>query len=245
MNPEQSNVAGMTRNELLRAAAQQLNAEGRAIDAQRKRPAMNDSQREAFNTLTTGNKFAAAFGKGDPAQLVQDQPDGPVATVEAATARFDDPIGVMFADAFSNPRTAAVPAAPSAVEPDHPQGGDGLEAPPVAAPDDRKRLPEAIAPLFDRLDAELGGAVAAPPTLPADAVMRRLFRELPGAARVKVAAAIEEADFGMSNYFTAAGLSTDHVATLVADALARRLSDAQRLEPEMTAEQLLSRMAEG
>jgi hypothetical protein len=173
----------------------------------------------------TRDKFAAGFGgKGETAQpTLLDQL---MAYGERQAAQ-------------NTPMPAEAPAA--AVEPS-PQArradeSDASQGQQQAA--EQLQLPMTTAGLFSQLEQKVA-TVTAPPTLPLDACLRQAFRELPGSQRQAIAAQIEAQDFGFPGYL--GKYPPDYAAVLVGDALARRLADAQRLQPDVTVGDLIAQM---
>lgn len=94
--------------------------------------------------------------------------------------------------------------------------------------------------------AEIERAMAHTPeaqALPADVQLRRQFRALPGSQREAIAKLIESQDYALTGYFDGRNFSEDYRATLVGSALARRLADAQRLQPDLSPAALLEQIA--
>ena len=114
-------------------------------------------------------------------------------------------------------------------------------APPVVEPSPQARRLSA-----DEVFAEIERAMAHTPeaqALPADVQLRRQFRALPGSQREAITRLIEAQDYALSGYFDGRNFSEDYRATLVASALARRLADAQRLQPDLSPAALLEQVA--
>lgn len=114
---------------------------------------------------------------------------------------------------------------------------------PVAPPMETRARQEALTAeaLFQQMEQRLTATPEAV-TLPPDVVLRRAFRELPGAQREALAKVIEAQDYGMPGYFDGRAFSDDYRAVLVGTALSRRFQDAQRLDPSLTPDGLLSQM---
>lgn len=79
-------------------------------------------------------------------------------------------------------------------------------------------------------------------SIPPEVAARRAFRELPGADRDRLTALIEQQDYGMAGYFDGRNMPDDYRAFLVGSALAKRLQDARRLQPDMGAADLVRAM---
>ncbi len=215
------------------AAACQLDAEARQLDARRQRPPATEPEVEAHQQLTTNNRFMAAFANQDPATLVSRQSGGPVES-HPVTRTPAQSTEARFREAFGR-RPEPPPAA--AQEPQ-------LEPAPVAAADDRKRqqaLPQAAADLFDNLQQRLTAAPATPEPSSPDVAMRRALQGLTGADRAQIEQQIQAEHFH-PGYFEQRGFSESFRQILSADALAQRLQDARRLDPSITPDVLVSRM---
>jgi hypothetical protein len=131
--------------------------------------------------------------------------------------------------------TATAEPAPAGAEP-----APGAVAPP--AEETRARQAGSADELFERMQQQLT-ATAEITDLPADVQLRRAFRELPGSQREAIAKLIEAQDFGLPGYFDSRNFGPDYVAVLVSSALARRFSDAQRLQPGLSPAQLLEQIS--
>lgn len=229
------NLQGMSTRELFSAAARQLNEEAKAIDAKRNREPASKAVQQSFAQLTADQKKKAAFGGGDAAELLAKQSGGPGETPAIEPPRHRQ-VDALFSQAFAK-RKEPEPA--PATEP----AQEELTAPPIASGDDRKRLPEADATLFDQLQLRLQAPPAAPAELPPDAAMRRALHGLTGPDRERIEERMQAESF-LPGYFAARGFDPAYRTTLTADALAQRLKDARRLDDSITPESLLQRMLE-
>lgn len=131
-------------------------------------------------------------------------------------------------DAPRPPETTDVPAMPVVVTP-----------PPEETRARQTSL--SAADLFAQMEQRLTVTPEAT-TLPPEVAARRAYRELPGADRERLAALIQEQDYGMAGYFDGRNLPEDYRAFLVGSALAKRLQDARRLQPELSPGDLLRAM---
>jgi hypothetical protein len=153
-------------------------------------------------------------------------------------------LGDLFAPPVSQPPWASEGgpwADPAPADDDIPAPpGEHLEAPPIAAADDRKRTQSAT------LDGLLGGLEArlapAAVTLPPAAHLQRMVRDLPGDQRQALAARMLVEDFGIDD-LAAAGYSDAYVMRLAGDSLGQRFSDALRIEPDLSPAAFLDRLA--
>ncbi len=118
--------------------------------------------------------------------------------------------------------------------------GEHLEPAPVVAADDRKRTaPPTLDGLLAAMEARLAPAAV---TLPPAAQLQRMVRDLPGSEREAIAARMLQEDFGIDD-LAAAGYSPDYVMRLAGDSLSQRFSDALRIEPELSPDAFLARLA--
>jgi hypothetical protein len=127
-----------------------------------------------------------------------------------------------------------------------PPGPAGEPAPAPAVPPVVEPSPQARRLSADEVFAEIERAMAHTPeaqALPADVQLRRQFRALPGSQREAIAKLIESQDYALTGYFDGRNFSEDYRATLVGSALARRLADAQRLQPDLSPAALLEQIA--
>lgn len=136
----------------------------------------------------------------------------------------------------------------------HLASDDDVPSPPVAPP---AVVPDPLPPeetrarqiaivgsaddLFTAMEQRLSTTPEAVQPSP-DALLRRAFRELPGAQREALAAIVEAEDYALPGYFASRGFGDDYAAVLVGTALARRFSDAARLDPTITPAAMLQAM---
>lgn len=123
--------------------------------------------------------------------------------------------------------------------------GPAGEPAPAAVPPVVEPSPQARRLSADEVFAEIERAMAHTPeaqALPADVQLRRQFRDLPGGQREAITRLIEAQDYALSGYFDGRNFSEDYRATLVGSALARRLADAQRLQPDLSPAALLEQI---
>lgn len=127
-----------------------------------------------------------------------------------------------------------------------PPQADTVPAPvaaPIAPPMETRTRQEAISAeaLFEQMQARLAATPEAV-SLPPETLLRRAYRELPGAQRDALAAKVEAEDFGLAGYFTARNFGQDYVSVLVGHSLAKRYADAVRLQPGLSPADLLQQM---
>jgi hypothetical protein len=181
---------------------------------------------------------------------------GPEVTAEQREMRTGD----LFRETFGHKRIE-----PQAPGPDRPQdrpwdaalrlADDDTPAPPEAP---EQPLPVVLTPpeetrarqsslsaedLFAAMEQRLSITPEAA-TLPPEVAARRAFRELPGPDRDRLAALVEQQDYGMVGYFDGRNLPDDYRAFLVGSALAKRLQDARRLQPDLSPDALVRAMLE-
>lgn len=189
-------------------------AAGRKVE-QQSRPEVTDE----FRSLSNEDKFAAAFTPGthtyNPRHAVANESpwDAALRLAEPTQTADDD--------------VTAAPADPLPVNESR-----ARQTAMAASADD----------LFDTLAQRLQATPEAVTPSP-DTDLRRLYRNLPGDARQRIADAIQASDYGLPGYFTARGFGDDYTAVLIGAALARRLDDARRLDPSVTPAALLDAMA--
>jgi hypothetical protein len=125
-----------------------------------------------------------------------------------------------------------------------PETTDVPALPVVLTPPEETRARQtglSAADLFQAMEQRLTVTPEATP-VPPEVAARRAYRELPGADRERLAAIIQEQDYGMPGYFDGRNLPEDYRAFLVGSALAKRLQDARRLQPELSPSDLLRAM---
>lgn len=126
-----------------------------------------------------------------------------------------------------------------------PPQADAVHAPvaPPVPPEETRTRQEAISAesLFEQMQARLAATPEAV-SLPPETLLRRAYRELPGAQRDALAAKVEAEDFGLAGYFSARNFGPDYVSVLVGHGLAQRYADAVRLQPGLSPADLLQQM---
>lgn len=211
------------------AAARELDAQAKQIDAKRNRPPATAEEVKAHQQLTPQNRFAAAFAGRDPDALLSRQSGGAVEQLEI-TPTPQQTTAAKFRDAFAR-------------RPEPPAPQPELAPAPVAAGDDRKRLPEAAASLFDALEQRLQAPPAATAAPSPDAALRQALQGLPDADRARVEAMVQRENYH-DGYYDQRQFSPSFRSILTADALAQRLADARRLDPSITPDVLVARMVQ-
>jgi hypothetical protein len=237
-------------------AQQQMLAQGKAVReaqeaARKKPPGKVDIPEGTPDSVAKQMKFAAGFSapeaaptaaKADPNASKADRfAAGFGGKAETAQPTLLDQL-LAYGErqaAQNTPMPAEAPAAavepsPQARRADESDASQGLQQAP-----EQLSLPMTTAGLFSQLEEKVATVTSAP-VLPPDAQLRQAFRELPGSQRQAIAAAIEAQDFGFPGYL--GKYPPDYQAVLIGDALARRLADAQRLQPDVTVADLLAQM---
>lgn len=184
------------------------------------RPVAPDQQDAPLSEL-----FSATFARPTPTHYTPRQEVPPERIWDSALRLVADD------DAPQPPAATAEPA---------PAGAQSEPMPPPQ--ETRARQAGSADELFDRMQRQLTATVEVT-ELPADVQIRRAFRELPGSQREAISKLIEAQDFGLPGYFDSRNFGPDYVAVLVSSALARRFSDAQRLQPDLSPAQLLEQIS--